>query len=269
MMPLLTLFFLIALMLALVYVLPGYRLRLAIARPFPSHYSKILRANIPAYARMPVDLQMQLKRLIRQFLYQKKFIGCDGFVISDEVRVTIAGKACMLLLNRKTQVYPDLKLLLIYPSAFVVSRTEMGEGGVVTHANQTLSGESWSDGRVILAWDHIRQHKLPDGHDVVLHEFAHQLDSESGRNNGAPSLRSKAQYQRWSEVLSVEFAALQHAVEHQLESVIDYYGATSPAEFFAVATETFFEKTGQLAHYHPALFEQLRAYYQVDPRDWH
>jgi Mlc titration factor MtfA (ptsG expression regulator) len=251
-------------------VLPAYLLKRAIARPFPAHFSKILRKNIPVYSRMPVELQMQLKRLIKQFLHEKKFLGCDGFAITDEVRLTIAGKASMLLLNRPTRVYPDLKMVLVYPSAFIAPRIETGLGGIVTHGNQTLSGESWSDGRVILAWDHIQKNNgnIADGHDVVLHEFAHQLDSESGSTNGAPRLKNKVRYQRWAETMSHEFSLLQQAVETQTESVIDYYGATNPAEFFAVATETFFEKTTLLAYYHPRLFEQLRAYYQVDPRDW-
>lgn len=250
--------------------LPGYLVRRAVARPFPAHFSRILRKNLPVYSRMPADLQLQLKRLIKQFLYEKKFVGCDGFVVNDEVRVTIAAKASMLLLNRPSRVYPDLKLILVYPSAFIAPRIETGLGGIVTHANQTLSGESWSDGRVILAWDHVQKdnENVADGHDVVLHEFAHQLDSESGSTNGAPRLKNKARYERWSETMLHEFALLQEAAENQSGSVLDYYGATNPAEFFAVATETFFEKAQPLAQYHPRLFEQLRAYYQVDPRDW-
>lgn len=269
MIPLLSVLALLLMGIGMVIFWPAYRLRRALARPFPAHFSKILRKNIPLYSKMPADLQLQLKRLIRQFLYDKKFIGCDGFTITDEVRVTIAGRASMLLLNRPSLVYPDLKIILVYPTAFIVPRTEMGSGGVVTHSNQTLSGESWSDGRVILAWDHIQKNSgnLPDGHDVVLHEFAHQLDSQAGRTNGAPQM-SKAHYARWSEVLSREFTLLQRAAEERSESVLDYYGATSPAEFFSVATESFFEKTSQMAHAHPALFEQFRAYYQVDPRDW-
>jgi MtfA peptidase len=251
-------------------LLPHYLLRRAIAQPFPAYFSKILRKNIPVYSRMPTDLQLQLKRLIKQFLHEKKFLGCDGFEITDEVRVTIAAKASMLLLNRPTRVYSDLKMILVYPSAFIAPRIATGSGGLVTHSNQTLSGESWSDGRVILAWDHVQRNhgNSPDGHDVVLHEFAHQLDSESGSTNGAPLLRNKARYQRWSETMSREFAMLQQAAETQTPSVMDYYGATSPAEFFAVATETFFEKTAPMARFHPGLFEQFRAYYQVDPRDW-
>ncbi|MBC7404740.1 MAG: zinc-dependent peptidase [Cytophaga sp.] len=251
-------------------LLPHFLLQRAIARPFPAHFSKILRKNIPVYSRMPTDLQMQLKRLVKQFLHEKKFLGCDGFEMTDEVMVTIAAKASMLLLNRPTRVYSDLKMILVYPCAFIAPRIATGVGGVVTHSNQTLSGESWSDGRVILAWDHVQRNNssAPDGHDVVLHEFAHQLDTESGSSNGAPRLKNKARYRRWSEVMSLEFSKLQHAAETQTPSVMDYYGATNPAEFFAVATETFFEKTIPMARYHPSLFEQLRAYYQVDPRDW-
>lgn len=270
MIPLLCLLGFVALGIALTVWLPAYRLKRAIERPFPARFADILARHVPAYSRMPAELQLQLQRLVKQFLHQKKFIGCDGFLITDEVRVSIAGKACMLLLNRPPQVYPDLHHVLVYPSAFLVPRTEIGLGGVVTHASQTLSGESWSNGQVILAWDHVVQSGMPfnNGQNVVLHEFAHQLDSESGSNNGAPLLRTTAAYRRWSTVLSHEYAQLQQAVLYQVPSVLDYYGATSPAEFFAVATESFFEKSILLSEFHPALFEELKNYYRVDPRDW-
>ncbi|MES2934016.1 MAG: M90 family metallopeptidase [Pseudomonadota bacterium] len=261
---------LIAVAITAIWWLPAYNLKRALERPFPPNYAKILRKNIPVYRKMHSDLQLQLKRLIKQFLHQKKFVGCDGLLVTDEVKVTIAANACLLLLNRPSRVYPDLRLILVYPSAFIVPRTEMGIGGVVTHANQTLSGESWSDGRVILAWDHVNKNiddHVP-GHNVVLHEFAHQLDSESGQPNGAPPMMTSAQYERWAAVLSREFSYLQSAVEHRLDSVIDYYGATNPAEFFAVATEAFFETPEALSDHHPELFGQLRAYYQVNPCEW-
>lgn len=273
MMQIMSLLLLLILGIGVTVVLPAYRLRRALEAVFPSHFAKILRRNLPVYSRMPVDLQLQLKRLIKQFLHQKKFLGCGGLLINDEVRVTIAAKACMLLLNRATGVYPDLKLVLVYPSAFIVPRIETGLAGVVTHANQTLSGESWSDGRVILAWDHVQKNartsaKMFGGHDVVLHEFAHQLDSETGGANGAPRLSSRASYSRWAQVFLAEFETLKMAAESGQDSVLDYYGASSPAEFFAVVTEAFFEKSSDLARCHPELFEQVRAYYQVDPRNW-
>lgn len=250
--------------------IPGYRLRRALRRPFPARFAAILRQNIPAYSGMPTELQQQLQQLVRQFLHQKKFVGCDGLQITDEMRVTIAGKASLLLLNRPPRVYPGLDLILVYPSAFIVPRSEIGLGGIVTHGHQNLSGESWNDGRVILAWDHVlRGVADPDsGHDVVLHEFAHQLDSESGSTNGAPLLPSRARYRNWSQTLTREYANLQLAIEYQSETVLDYYGATSPAEFFAVATETFFERPARMAESHPALFDEFSKYYRVDPRDW-
>lgn len=269
-MALMVLIALLALGTGLLLWLPKYRLQRALARPFPRHYAEILRKNMPAYSKMPADLQMQLKRLIQQFLHQKKFVGCDGLNITDEIRVTIAGKACLLLLNRPTPVFPNLSFILVYPSAFIVPRSEIETGGLVTHGNQTLLGESWDDDRVILAWDHVRRSNAESdpGQDVVLHEFAHQLDSESGSTNGAPDLTSKARYARWSSVFLQEFALLQVAAQHQSASVIDHYGATSPAEFFAVATEAFFEKSQQLGQEHPALFAALREFYCVDPREW-
>lgn len=268
--PVILLFGAVALGIALFLWVPAYRLKRAIQRPFPRHFSTILKRNLPDYVRMPGHLQQQLQRLIKQFLHQKTFVGCDGVVITDEMRVTIAAKACMLLLNRKTQVYPALRTVLVYPSAFVAPRQEVGLGGVVTHASQHLAGESWSDGRVILAWDHVKDGALDAayGHDVALHEFAHQLDSESGSMNGAPLMRTAARYRSWSEVMSREFEHLQLAALYQAPSVLDYYGATSPAEFFAVATEAFFGKPAELASFHPELFDELKSYYRVDPREW-
>lgn len=253
-----------------IFLIPKIRLRHVLAQAFPLNYSKILRKNLPAYSRMPTDLQMQLKRRVRQFLYQKTFVGCGGLVITDEIRVTIAGKACLLLLNRNSDVFPQLTHVLVYPSAFVAPRQQMNAGGVVTHTNQGLSGESWSDGRVILAWDQSANNPETEalGQDVVLHEFAHQLDSETGSVNGAPALKNAASYRVWSQVMGQEFEQLQLATEHGTPTVIDPYGATSPTEFFAVTTEAFFKKSTELARAHPALFEQLRGFYCVDPRDW-
>lgn len=255
---------------ALFFWLPRYQVRRALAHPFPRNYARILHRNVPVFSRLPADLQLQLKRLIQQFLLQKKFVGCDGLQITDEIRVTIAGKACLLLLNRPTEVYPALSFVLVYPSAFIVPRTEIAAGGLVTQHEQTLLGESWSDDRVILAWDHVVRDNTDtqSGHDVVLHEFAHQLDSESGNVNGAPVMLSKARYTRWSTVLSHEFALLQQAVRDGHHGVIDHYGAGSPAEFFAVVTEAFFEKSVALGREHPELFAALKEYYCVDPREW-
>jgi Mlc titration factor MtfA (ptsG expression regulator) len=260
----------IALVIALAMLAPGWRLQRALKRPMPTAFIAILQRNIPIYPRMAPALQEQLHKLVQQFLHQKKFVGCEGLAVDDEMRVTIAALACLLLLNRPTRVYPGLHAVLLYPSAFLVPRNQVDAAGVVTETRQDLLGESWGDGRVVLSWDHVRRgaHDWTDGQNVVLHEFAHQLDSESGSNNGAPYLGSQSSYRSWAAVLSRDFANLQVDAMHRQRSVLDHYGATSPAEFFAVVTETFFGKPYQLAERHPALFAEFEKYYRVDPRAW-
>jgi Mlc titration factor MtfA (ptsG expression regulator) len=249
---------------------PAWRLGRALRQPPSASMLAILRQNVPVYQRMSPELQAQMTQLVQQFLYQKKFIGCDGLVVTEEMRVTIAAQASLLLLNRASRVYPALRTVLLYPGAFQVPRRQVDAAGVVTEERQDLLGESWDDGRVVLAWDHVRRagDGRADGQNVVLHEFAHQLDSESGTTNGAPYLGSQAHYRRWSQVLSRDFAALRHDAMWRQDSVIDHYGATSPAEFFAVVTETFFERPWHMAERHPALYAQFEQYYRVDPRLW-
>ncbi|PWF41918.1 zinc-dependent peptidase [Massilia glaciei] len=252
-------------------LLPRWRLRRALSLPLAPEALALLARNIPVYGRLEPALRAQLNGLVKQFLHQKKFVGCAGLEVTDEMRLTIAGQACLLLLNRPSKVYPALHAVLVYPTAFLVPRPHIDAAGVVTDGRQDLLGESWGDGRVVLSWDHVRRgaRDFTDGQNVVLHEFAHQLDSESGSNNGAPYLGSPSLYRNWAEVLSRDFADLQADAMFRQESVLDHYGATNPAEFFAVATETFFEKPHQLAERHGALFGEFLKYYRVDPRDWH
>lgn len=260
----------IALGLLAVWLYPRWRLRRVLSQPMSAERQAILARNIPVYSRMPAELQAQLRRLVTQFLHQKKFVGCAGLEVTDEMRVTIAGQACLLLLNRPSRVYPGLYTVLLYPSAFLVPRNRPDAAGVVTETREDLLGESWSDGRVILSWDHVVRgaSDWTDGHNVVLHEFAHQLDSESGSNNGAPYLGHPSSYRSWSQVLSRDFDVLRQQAWFSQQSVLDHYGAQSPAEFFAVATETFFEKPYQLAERHPDLYAEFMKCYRVDPREW-
>lgn len=252
------------------FVIPRLRLQRVLSRAFPSHHAKILRRYVPQYRHMPVDLQLQLKQRVKQFLFEKTFVGCNGLEITDEMRVCIAGRACLLLLNREAEVFPKLTHILVYPDVFHVPRQQVQMGGVVTEVAHSLSGESWSDGRVILAWQEVLRSSVDDGraHDVVIHEFAHQLDSEDGSTDGAPSLPSRRAYQDWAKVFSGEYDRLCQAIEQGYQTLIDPYGASNPAEFFAVCSETYFYQADLLAHYHPELFQQLYQYYRVDPRDW-
>jgi Mlc titration factor MtfA (ptsG expression regulator) len=217
-----------------------------------------------------MPLRLQLRKLIKQFLHQVHFDGAAGLEITDEIRVTIAAEACMLLLNRPSGVFPRLRYIIVYPTSFIVDHAQIDESGVAAQHPRGLLGESWQNGKVILAWDSVLHgaRNFLDGRNVVLHEFAHQLDSETGSTNGAPLLFGPSAYRVWAEVLSDEFADLQSRTRRGKRSLMDDYGATNPAEFFAVATETFFEKPRQMAEHHEELFETLLAYYRIDPRDW-
>jgi Mlc titration factor MtfA (ptsG expression regulator) len=256
--------------LSLAWGLPRLRLARVLARPLTPGQLAIIERNVDQYRGMPAPLRQQLQRLVKQFLHQKRFVGCAGLELTEEMRVTIAAQACLLLLNRPSRVYPGLHTVLVYPGAFLVPRREQDAAGVVTETRQDLLGESWGDGRVVLSWEHVRRAGLePEGpHNVVLHEFAHQLDSESGSNNGAPWLGSPERYRSWSETLSRDFELLRRDAWFGYRDVLDPYGATNPAEFFAVATESFFEQPHALASRHPALYAEFQAYYRVDPRDW-
>ena len=240
------------------------------SQPFPAAWRKILRRRVPYFRTLPADLQIQLKKHIQVFLAEKAFIGCRGLVVTDEMRVTIAAQACLLILNRRTGYYPNLRQILVYPDAFIVNRMHTDSAGVLQDQRQVLAGESWSQGQVILSWeDAVEGAAVPDdGRNVVIHEFAHQLDQEAGHANGAPLLGRRERYARWSKVLGAEFDALaQHALAQQ-PSLISDYGATDPAEFFAVVSEVFFEQPQRLAEEHPALYGELAGFYRVDPATW-
>ena len=236
-------------------------------KSFPADWVGIIQRTVPFYARLPVHDQRELQGHIQVFLAEKRFEGCGGLTITDEIRVTIAAYACVLLLHRETDYYPLLVTILVYPHPFVVSRYQAGPAGQVIEADQELAGESWRHGNVVLAWDQV-QHSAFDlhgGHNVVLHEFAHQLDEEDGSANGAPVLPRRSMYGAWARILGADYAELVREAEEGRFSVLDQYGATNPAEFFAVATEAFFETPAKLRTQHPQLYAELMLYYQQDP----
>jgi Mlc titration factor MtfA (ptsG expression regulator) len=251
------------------YVVARRRRRLR-SQPFPAEWRDILKRRMPYFRRLPTDLQIQLKKHILVFVAEKTFIGCKGLVITDEMRVTIAAQACLLILNRRTGYYPNLRQILVYPGAFIVNRVQTDGIGVLQEQRQVLSGESWSQGQVILSWeDALEGAAVPDdGRNVVIHEFAHQLDQESGHANGAPILPRREHYERWSQVMNEEFGKLQEQTRRGEPLLLSHYGATNPAEFFAVVSEVFFEQPQQLAAEYPALYGELGRFYRVDPLSW-
>ncbi len=235
--------------------------------PFPSAWLTVIKKNFPIYDRLPQADQQELQGHIQVFLAEKLFEGCGGLELTDEIRVTIAAQACLLLLHRETDYYPRLITILVYPHAYLAKGVESIGGGAVLESETARLGEAWTNGLVVLSWDDVRQGAADfhDGHNVVLHEFAHQLDQEDGSADGAPILEHRSQYVAWARVPSEDYEQLRRDAEHGHKNVLDEYGATNPAEFFAVATECFFEKPVPLRHKHPQLYEELKAYYRQDP----
>ena len=240
------------------------------AEPFPAAWAEIVGRYLPIAAHLPEADQAELQKKIQGFLAEKRFEGLGGLELTDEIRVTIAAQACLLLLHRDAGCYPKLRTVLVYPTAYSAPTQTMSQDGVITEGNQTRLGEAWTLGTVVLAWDSVRggAADCKDGQNVVLHEFAHQIDMEDSAADGAPVLPRRSMYVAWARVLGEEYETLQDSIRRRHRTVMDRYGATNPAEFFAVATETFFEKPRQLKKKHPELYEQLREFYRQDPEEW-
>ncbi|MDI9434159.1 MAG: zinc-dependent peptidase [Planctomycetota bacterium] len=242
----------------------------AAEQPFPAEWLAILRKNVPIYASLPEDDQQELLRHILVFLSEKRFEGCGGLEITDEIRVTIAAQACLLLLHRQTDYYPGLTSVLVYPRKYVIKRVQEVIGDVVVEGQDVRLGESWHRGAVVLSWADVRRGaaNIHDGQNVVFHEFAHQLDSTRGKGDDTPVLRDRFRFASWAQTLGEDFDEFRHSVGRDDDQVLDDYGATDEAEFFAVATECFFEKAKELQDVHPELYDALKDFYQQDPASW-
>jgi Mlc titration factor MtfA (ptsG expression regulator) len=236
-------------------------------RAFPAGWQAIIEKNVPYAGGLSPEDRVELRGHVQVFLAEKHFEGCGGLSITDEVRVTIAAQACVLLLHRETDDYPRLVSILVYPSTYLVPGGAGAPDGRPADGPQARLGESWSRDVVVLAWDSVLSgaSDIHDGHNVVLHEFAHQLDQEDGAGDGAPVLPRRSMYVAWARVLGHDFDQLVRETQHHHRTLIDRYGATNPAEFFAVVTETFFEKPRQLKAKHPELYLQLQQFYRQDP----
>ena len=228
-----------------------------------------LQRQVPLYRTLPAALRPELHGHMRVFLREKTFVGCNGLVVDDNMRLVIAAQACLLLLGRATDYFPGFTTILVYPETFVVPVVHR-DGVVETRAEEIRLGESWERGPVVLSWGDIERalSKAEDCSNVVLHEFAHKLDEENGLVDGVPALADTSTAAAWSDVLGREYDLLRLRARNFDDDVLDGYGATSPAEFFAVATEAFFEQPRALAASHTRLYEVLRGYYRVDPAGW-
>jgi Mlc titration factor MtfA (ptsG expression regulator) len=242
--------------------------RALLASPLSAQDRAILSEMVPLLRKLPQDLHAQLEGKINLFLEQVEFIGCEGLDVTDEMRLSIAAQACLLVVNTDVW-YTHLKTLLIYPGAFK-SHTQNREGYVVREEQPVRLGESWSYGPVVLSWEHSEEGaaQADDGRNVVFHEFAHQLDNLSGYTDGAPVLSKGQSFREWERVILEAYDAHVARVERGHKTVLDAYGAQAHEEFFAVAVELFFERPEALRHEEPDLYDQLCKLFRLSPADW-
>jgi MtfA peptidase len=245
-----------------------HRLR---TKPFPKEWLEIVRRNVAFFLRLSPSDQAELFGHVQVFLAEKRFEGCGDLELTDEICVTIAAQACLPLLHRKTDYFPRLVTILVYPSAYLVEEMRQVQEHIWEEGKVARLGETGRHlGTVVLAWDAVKSGAADssDGKNVVLHEFAHQLDYENYAADGAPALGTREQQLTWQEVMKAEFSSLRAADETGIPTLLDTYGATNPAEFFAVATEAFFERPRALRAYHPKLYAELRSYFRQDPVEY-
>ncbi|HLW36231.1 MAG TPA: M90 family metallopeptidase [Chthoniobacterales bacterium] len=238
------------------------------ARPFPNEWLKIIKRNVAFFPRLSGDDQAELLANVQILLTEKNFEGCADQEITDEVRVTIAAQACLLLLHRKTDYFPRLLTILVYPSTYLAEDKRPVTAEIWEEGKSHRSGETAQTmGSMVLAWDAVKSGAADpaDGKNVVLHEFAHQLDYENFAADGTPALATRQQQLAWREVMRTEFASLRAAEATGIPTLLDTYGATNAAEFFAVSTEAFFERPLRLRSQHPRLYSELHNYFRQDP----
>lgn len=229
---------------------------------FPSAWSEIIRDKTSYLERIPGEDLKKWAADIKQFISEKRFEGCAGLEVTEEMKVIIAAQACMLILHKKNFLFPSVNTILIYPSDFRVPESPEG-----SDYPRERAGESWHQDYVILSWDNVLNGAIrsEDGVNLVIHEFAHQFDLANGRTDGMPPLSDPAVYSAWKRVSEREFNKLRKAAYRNQRTLIDKYGATNPAEFFAVVSELFIERPEDLRRKHCNLYELFKAIYEIDP----
>jgi Mlc titration factor MtfA (ptsG expression regulator) len=244
------------------------RRALQFSAPFPPEWRSLLERSLPLYRRMPPDLHLRLEPVVRAFLTDVRFVGCRGLAVTDEMRLVIAIQACLLIVARDIQAYASLGSVLLYPDEFVVNQADEDEAGVVTEGESILSGQSVDTSQIVLSWQDVQDHGTDtEIYNVVVHEFAHFLDNAvDGTLTDTGSRREE--FETWHELLEAEYQALCDAVDCDADTLIDPYGAESTVEFFAVATEAFFERPAELKRLHAALYAALVTFYGLDPASW-
>jgi MtfA peptidase len=215
---------------------------------------------------LPATLATRHEGIVQVLLAEKRFEGAGGFTVTEDMRLAIAGQAALLQLRAGADYYPGLHSIVVYPEAFVVAHEQPDEDGLVHLDEAELSGESWQHGTVVLAWDDVRREsKKRDGYNVVLHEFAHQLDDQNGDADGTPVLHDRSLAARWQPAFQAAFEEHKRRLKRRREVLFDEDAAENPAEFFATAVELFFEFPGDLRQEFRAVYDVLAAWLELDP----
>ena len=240
--------------------------------PFPPAWLEFLRRNVAFYARLSRSEQARLRDDLQVLVAEKNWEGCGGLTMTEEVQVTVAAQACLMLLGLSHDEYADVASILVYPDDYqVVQKTAVWQSpfgnAIITEEPSGRRGQASSWGTAVLSWTGVLSggRQADAGVNLVFHEFAHVLDFQDGRFDGVPRLHDKALSAEWAEVMAAEFQALVRATQDGQTTVLRPYGATNAGEFFAVSTECFFGKAGSLRDAHPRLYKVLRAFYQQDP----
>lgn len=246
----------------------GQRRRTLLETPLTEEQSASITRQVPLIGKLPEELRAKLDGKVNLFLNQVDFTGCNGLDVTEDMRLSIAAQACLLIVNSDTW-YDHLAEILVYPGAFK-SRQQRYNGYVVTEAEVVRTGESWARGPVVLSWAHAQQGaaNATDGHNVVFHEFAHRIDALSGRTDGVPVLERNQSYDAWVKTFSESFQHHVRQVEAGHPTVLDPYGATGPEEFFAVSVEAFLERPGAVKQHVPEVYDQLSRFFHLDPVRW-
>lgn len=245
------------------------RRRRWLEEPFPPEWERIIETNVAHDADLDADERARLRAFIQIFVGEKRFEGCGGLEMTDEIRVTIAAQAGLLVLGIPHEYYSNVQSVLVYPTTVVTPKRAPGVFELPTGpvaSGVPILGEAKLRGPVILVWDAVRRNaRHPEqGHDVVYHEFAHKLDMLDGAVDGTPPLGNREEVRHWAEVCEREFNDLRARVARGKQTFLDQYGATNEAEFFAVATEFFFDKPTAMERHEPELYALLRSFYGQD-----
>lgn len=236
---------------------------------FPERYRKLLSENVRFYRRLKRDQKEKLVDRMKIFMDEKIFEGCGGLDLTDEMRVVISANACLLILEEPSDYYPDLQAILVYPDDYVAPVYEENPGGIVTEGNERRQGESWDSGSVVLSWADILETTQSDSNNqnLVVHEFAHQLDLQYGLS-ASITIEGEVlnEGDEWTEELAKTYRELIKNVRFGRKGgVLDLYGATNPAECFAVVMEAFIESPRDLEIKYPKLYRMLRDFFRMDP----